>query len=296
VFAVAMSVKIVPIVVLPTLLLIAARLGRRQLGSFAAGAAVILLPLWGPVVLQEWQPFRKDVLGYAGIPVRQWGPVEFLTALHAPPGSITFIVGRGRFVMVLLSALLPALLLAWRRDAALPAIGLCLALFLLLSPAFSTQYLAWPLAAAYLIELRAASAYNLAAGAILAEVYNRWNGGLPWYEAKATPLRPKEVAAFVVVVWGLLLLVAIVGLRRIAKRSGPEGPPPAGQLAAVGLPSSTNRVIEQIGGVRRGSAWPGRRSAERRSRRPRTTAGWYRGRSADRIPRSGRGSPGEQGR
>ena len=223
-FAVAVSVKLVPIVVLPTLLLLAARLGRRQLASFVAGSGAAMLPLWGPVVLRQWQPFRADVLGYAGIGVRQWGPVEFAHVLHAPATAITFIAGPGRFLVLLLSALLPALLLYWRRNAALPAIGLSLALFLLLSPAFATQYLAWPLAAAYLIELRAATAYNLATGALLAEVYNRWNGGLPWDVATATPLLPREVAALAVV-WALLLLVVIVGLCRIAGPAGAERPP-----------------------------------------------------------------------
>lgn len=246
-FAVALSVKIVPIVVLPTLLLIAARLGRRQLASFVAGSGVVLLPLWGPVVLRQWQPFRKDVLEYAGAGWRQWGPFEFAQALHAPASATTFIAGPGRFIAVLISALLPAVLLYWRRDAALPAIGLSLALFLLLSPAFGEQYLAWPVAAAYLIELRAATAYNLATGALLAEVYNRWNGGLPWNRAEATPLLPKEVAALAVV-WALLLLVVIVGLRRIARSTGivvatlPEGAQLSG--TTVTLPGASHEASQ----------------------------------------------------
>jgi hypothetical protein len=167
-------------------------------------------------VLRQWQPFRTEVLGYTGISLRQWGPVKFASLLHAPASVITFLPGPGRFLMVLISALLPALLLCWRRDAALAAIGLPFAVFLLLSPAFGTQYLAWPVAAAYLIDFRAATAYNLSAGAILAEVYNRWNGGLPWNVARATPFVPKEVAA-AAVVWALLLLVVIVGVYRVAR-------------------------------------------------------------------------------
>jgi 4-amino-4-deoxy-L-arabinose transferase-like glycosyltransferase len=241
-FAVAVSVKIVPFVMLPTLLLLAARLGRRQLASFVAGAGVVLLPLWGPVALQQWQPFKQDVLLYAGIRLRQWGLVEFAHLLHAPASTITFLAGSGRFLAVLLSALLPALLLYWRRDAALPAIGLCFVLFLLLSPAFATQYLAWPLAGAYLIGLRAATAYNLAAGALLAEVYNRWNGGLPWNIARATPLLPREVDALAVV-WALLLLVVIVGLRRTTRPARAEIPPLVQQSAgsAGGVPNLPRR-------------------------------------------------------
>ena len=122
-FALAVSVKLVPIVVLPTLVLLAARLGRRQLAWFVLGAGLVLLQLWGPVVLRQWWLFRADVLGYAGIGIRQWGPVELAKALHAPASLITFLPGTGRFLVLLVSALLPALLLLRCRDAALPAIG-----------------------------------------------------------------------------------------------------------------------------------------------------------------------------
>jgi hypothetical protein len=220
-FVLALSVKLVPVVVLPTLLLLAARLGRRQFASFVAGSGVVMLPLWGPVVLLQWQPFRRDVLSYAGSSVRQWGLVEFAHLLHTRTSTIAFLVSPGRFLVLLLSALLPALLLYWRPDAALPAIGLSLTLFFLLSPAFATQYMAWPVAAAYLIDVGAATAYNLSAGALLAEVYNRWNGGLPWDDARATPMLPKEVPALAVV-WALLALVVIVGLSRITKSAGAE--------------------------------------------------------------------------
>src|SRR5258708_30932165 len=192
-FALALNVKLVPIVVLPTLLLLAARLGRRQLASFGVGSAVVMLPLWGPVVLGQWQPFHQDVLEYAGNSRRQWGLSEFAHLAHEPTSAITFLTGPGRFLALLFSALLPALLLYWRRDASLPAIGLSLALFLLLSPAFGTQYLAWPLAAAYLIDLGAATLYNLSAGALLAEVYNRWNAGRPSAGASANPLPPQQL-------------------------------------------------------------------------------------------------------
>jgi 4-amino-4-deoxy-L-arabinose transferase-like glycosyltransferase len=255
-FAMALSVKIVPIVVLPTLLLIAARRGRRQLASFVVGSGVVLLPLWGPVVLRQWQPFRKDVLDYAGFATRQWGPVEFANVLHAPASAITFIAGPGRFLDVLLSALLPVLLLCWRRDAALSAIGLSLALFLLLSPAFGTQYLAWPVAVAYLIELRAGIAYNLAAGALLAEVYLREHGNRPWdLVLSGGAMRPKEVAALAVV-WALLLLVVIIGLRRIARPARAERPPLAELVAAEGPGGSQTSAEKRSPSslLRRGSA------------------------------------------
>jgi 4-amino-4-deoxy-L-arabinose transferase-like glycosyltransferase len=217
-FALAVSVKLVPVVVLPTLLLLAARLGR-HVASFTAGSGVVFLPLWGPVILRQWRPFRLDVLSYVGSAGRPWGLPEFAQAAPHGASVVSFLAGPGRFLVLALSALLPALLLYWRRDAALPAIGLSLALFLLLSPAFGTQYLAWPLAAGYLIDFWAATAYNLVAGATLAAIYNRWSGGLPWNVAHATPLRPGEIS-LLAVIWTLLLLLVIDGLRRIGQSAG----------------------------------------------------------------------------
>lgn len=234
-FAVAVSVKLVPVVVLPTLLLMAARAGRRQVAAFAAGAGALILPLWGPVVLREWQPFRRDVLSYAGLPVHPWGLPAFLRAVPDSAHLIAFLTGPGRFAVLLLSALLPPLL-CWRRESgsALPAIGISLALFLLLSPAFATQYLAWPVAAAYLVDLGAATAYNLSAGALLAVIYDRWNGGLPWNVATASALTGSEVTVLAVV-WTLLSLVVLAGLRRgITLRRGVTSAREAGNARAAG--------------------------------------------------------------
>ena len=59
--------------------------------------------------------------------------------------------GGGRFVVVVLCAVVPAVLV-WRRPAKVAAaVGLALVGFLFLSPAFGTQYLVWALGAAYLL-------------------------------------------------------------------------------------------------------------------------------------------------
>jgi 4-amino-4-deoxy-L-arabinose transferase-like glycosyltransferase len=216
---VAMSIKLVPVVMIPVLLLLAWRLGRRHLAAFVAGAGVVLVPLWTPVLLREWRPFRAHVLGYAGGPLHPWGITEFLASASVGPSVVSFLVGPGRFLILAVSALLPVALLLWRRDAVLPAVGLTLVLFFLLSPAWGTQYLSWPVAAAYLIDFRAATAYNLTAGALLADVYNRWSGGLPWNFAHAKALVPSEIS-LLAVVWTMLLLVAINGLRRVARPAG----------------------------------------------------------------------------
>ena len=71
-FGLALSVKLVPVVVVPTLVVLLLRAGRRTAVRYLAGVAAIMLPLWLPVVLTRWTEFNRDVLGYAGVPLRQW--------------------------------------------------------------------------------------------------------------------------------------------------------------------------------------------------------------------------------
>jgi hypothetical protein len=93
------------------------------------------------------------------------------------------------------------------------AAGLAMCVFLVLSPAFATQYLAWVIAPAYLIGFWSATAYNLAAGALVVEIYNRWSGGFPWYYAAASRLTQGEVWA-ALLVWVTLIAVVAEGIRR----------------------------------------------------------------------------------
>ena len=194
-FALAVSVKLVPVVVLPTLLLLAARLGRRQLASFVVGAGLVMLPLWGPVVLRQWQPFRTEVLGVHGDQPAPMGARRVRQPAacpgerdHLPPRPGTLPHGADQR-----PAACAVALLAPRRGTGrdrpplrcIPSAQPCL------------RHPVPGVAGCRRLSHRlpAATAYNLSAGAILAEVYNRWNGGLPWNVARATPFVPKEVAA-----------------------------------------------------------------------------------------------------
>jgi hypothetical protein len=215
--ALALSVKLVPVVIGPVVLFVLVRQGSRRLGMFAAGFAVPMTILWGPVVATRWSEFEQNVLSYQGIWLRQWGLVQFSEWLNGPTD---FFVGPGRWLPLILSAGLPALLL-WRYpDRPEVAAGLGLVLFLLLSPAFGMQYLAWPLAASYLVSVRFGTLYNLAASAFVVVVYDHWNGDhLPWdwHEAVGQPFDHREFV-LMVVTWVSLALVAASALRQQARR------------------------------------------------------------------------------
>jgi hypothetical protein len=212
--AVAVSVKLVPVVVLPLLVLVAWRAGRRRLPGFLAGGAAVIALLWLPVVVNRWTEFKRNVLGYAGYGERpRWGLPEFAYAAGLPPGLQAMLVGPGRFVVLLIAAGVPLVIAWWRPALTTLAFGMALTVMLLLTTATATQYLAWAAAAVLLVNVWAGMIYNVVGGALLVVVYSRWNRAPPWNwdRARAGPFTSQEtiMAGFA---WLSLLTVIVVGL------------------------------------------------------------------------------------
>jgi hypothetical protein len=224
-FAMAVSIKLVPIVALPLLLLVAARAGSRRLVGFLAGSAAFMALVWGPVVLNAWAPFEEKVLQYSGWGVPWWGLPELAQSIGASERFVDLLIGPGRFVMLLLAAGAPVIL-AWRRPGSTtPAFGLTLAMFLLLSTASATQYLAWAAAAVYLVNVWAATVYNAVAGIFLISVYNYWNNAPVWdWNRTVTHAITPGATVFGKVVWLTLLAVVVIGFwsLRIRPRLSPR--------------------------------------------------------------------------
>lgn len=213
--ACAVSVKIVPVVFVPTLVAFALIQGWRYFSKFALGAGALLAVTWGPVVLQAWSPFKRDVLGYAGSEAfRHWGLVQ-LAEWAGNKAMMVWLPGPGRFAVIIIASLVPAIVVFRRPDSVVEAVGLAMCAFFVLSPAFAVQYLAWVVAPASLISLWSAACYNLLAGGFLVEIYTRWSGHFPWYEADGSLLTSAEVA-MAMVVWVSLIAVVAEGIRRIA--------------------------------------------------------------------------------
>jgi hypothetical protein len=219
-FGIALSIKLVPVVLVPVLLVVLVRLGWRRLAAFAGGGAIVFALLWVPVLVSRWDGFREQVLAYNGSALREWGLPQFLTWGELS-GAGGWLAGSGRFGILLASGLAAAAV-AWRRpDAVIPAAGLALVLFLLLSPAFGMQYLAWPLAAAYLVDTAAATVYNAAASVFVLVVYSNWSDAYPWrwYDAWAVPFTSGELV-LMVLTWVALAAVGLVGLLLLRGTAG----------------------------------------------------------------------------
>lgn len=227
--AMAISIKIVPIVVLPTLLVYLVLRRRERLVQALAGFIVVFAVIWAPAILREWGPLRHNVLGYSGIQFRQWGLVELAStsdSAHLAHSISTWLVGPGKTMVLLIAAFGPALLIIRRPAGVLTGVAVSLVALLALSPAFGVQYLAWAVAAAYCINFTAATAYNLVAGVFLFETYNSWAGGLPWDKIAHGSLFTLGEQLHLLVVWFALVVLLYLGVRSMLLQ--PKEPSAAG--------------------------------------------------------------------
>lgn len=211
--ALAVSVKIVPIVVLPTLAVYLVRHRRDLLLRATVGFAAVFLALWAAPVATQWPGLKRNVIEYSGIAARQWGLVQLSKAAGAD--AVTrWLIGPGKTLAVVVACLVPAVM-AWRRRAyAMHGVCLALVMFLALSPAFGVQYLTWALVAGYLLDFWLGTAYNVLAGLFLYRVYDHWNGGLPWLRVANGRWFTSGEVMLGLGVWAVLVMLVVHGIRR----------------------------------------------------------------------------------
>jgi hypothetical protein len=212
--ALACSVKLVPIVALPALAAYVWR-DRRRLRRMIEGFLVVFVVLWLPAVTQQWSGLKRNVIDYTGWDGKDphWGLVDVAHRLDLP-GLVTFLPGSGRFLILAVASLIPAALVLRRPNTLAIGVALSLSTFLLLTPTFGMQYLAWAAAGTVVLNMWGGAAYNFGAGAFVFIVYNRWSHGFPWDRADAGPLLPNEVRV-AWVVWLVLLVCVVLGAIRM---------------------------------------------------------------------------------
>lgn len=228
--AIALGIKIVPVVAIPALLVSAYRAGRPVLLRFAGALVGASALWWVPALALQWRHVMGQVLGYAGVNPHSWG-LDGLFTMVGLQGVAGFVEGPARLLIVAACALLPAWL-TWRRPSiALQAAALSLPMFLLLTPTFGTQYIVWAAAPLLVAVPRWGVVWNVIAGTWLFWIYDRWNRGLPWREAEGG-LVPYTVPQLWtgLLVWLCLGVGVVVAARDLlgAGRSSRSRPGPAG--------------------------------------------------------------------
>jgi hypothetical protein len=214
--AIALSVKIVPVVIVPTLLIFAIRAGRRVALRFVLSMGALLTLAWAPVVAQVWQPFRHDVLDYGGGWKPRWGLAE-LASIIGHPSWVTNHWTPGRYITVFVVMMIPAVLVLWRPWLVVEASALALVGLLVLNPGFALQYLVWAAAPAYLLSFFGATAFNFFGGFLLIEIYNRASGGYPWYHIRRLVNITSAEQVALLGVWMTLVVVMVAGIGRITR-------------------------------------------------------------------------------
>ncbi|WP_405687397.1 hypothetical protein [Streptomyces sp. NBC_00057] len=212
--ALSISVKFVPVVVIPALFVVALRAGRPALIRFTAGFTGLVALVWGPVLVTVPQSLKENVLEYAGGSYRLWGLVRFADVLGLPQSFITFIQGQGHFLFVL-ACVAVGVWLARLRPAQLPGVvAVTMGLLLLLSTASALQYLTWAAAGLFVIGFWEGVAYGCLLG-LTAVLGYQGRSAVHWSE---TVLHLGEAGWFV-------LAAALAGGVRKILAAQPAGPP-----------------------------------------------------------------------
>lgn len=224
----ALNVKAVPLVFLPTLFLYVS--GWRRAVYLAVAAAVVFAGSL-PYVLQDPAVIARKVLGY-GSYYGHWGLSRILSDV-APGGGLAAqlndaFVANGRYVALGLPAIAalamntPHLLRRTVRPPLYVQLGVVAALFLAVTPGFGVQYLAWLVPWVPAAGALATIAFFSATGLFLFLVYDYWSGGFPWYTADARPYEfewwPRPVVNLELLAWASVLIV-LGALATVAVRS-----------------------------------------------------------------------------
>ena len=222
-FACALNVKIVPLVLLP--LLLASLPTIRSLARFTVGCLLGLFTFL-PSLVGAGQAMYRNMVEYQPNP-ESWGllaalnPAVDQAAVADPARAIrSWYIENGRYVVVL-SVI--ALALVSRRRWHLPITGQCAVgacLFLILAPGFGVQYVAFVTPLLCLVDLGAGIRWGVASGLFIGYVY--WRFVVSWNPIESTFRRsgyPAPAPLLGAIAWVVLLEFVISYVRSYERKA-----------------------------------------------------------------------------
>jgi hypothetical protein len=196
-FAAACSVKVWPLFLIPAFCLYLKNW--RQRATFLTIAAAGALAFGAPYTFQFPVLIAQNVFGYRS--TGGWWGLSGMVAGYSHFGTALDF-----------AAVLAVTVYLHRLGRRLYEVaGGAIAVFLVFTPGFGVQYLAWLLPFCFVLGWRFVAGFYVASGALLFAAYTQWSGGIPWYFADL--LRPGAAQSLMVNYTGTICwLVLAIGV------------------------------------------------------------------------------------
>jgi hypothetical protein len=193
-FAAACSVKVWPLFLIPAFCLQLAN-WRQRMTFLTAGAAGALV-FGAPYTFQFPMLIAQKVFGYRS--TGGWWGLSGMVAGYTDFGT----------ALVFAAVLVATVYLHRLGPRFYEVAGGAIAVFLVFTPGFGVQYLAWLLPFCFVLGWRFVAGFYAGSTALLFAAYTHWSGGIPWYFADL--LRPGEAQSLVVNYTGTICWIVLV--------------------------------------------------------------------------------------
>ena len=219
--AVALNVKLMPLVLIPALL--SQCRSRRDVLHFGAGVGLAIVP-FAPFLINSAPDMYHKMVTYNSAPL-DWGINAFLNSMgDLKPFSIITarlrapFLWSSRYVIMAVITLLSGIAAFRRRPFGYEMGALAWAVFLILTPGYAVQYAVCVLPLLFVVDIRRAIAYSLWSGLLLLVIYTP-NMRLSY--PLVAPVQyypfPAVAALFGILAWGSLLGFAFDTVRTLVR-------------------------------------------------------------------------------
>ena len=221
----ALSIKIVPVIFIPAVLLYLP--GMRQRWRYLATVAAVFGLGSLPYLVRDPILIAKTLMSYNSRP-GLWGfsVLAVFFGDSANWGWLFRSYAAGGKILVLVAILCVSIAINLRpnKPPLMLQCGAVAFLFLFLAPGFAMQYLAWLVPWVLALGLWPALVFYAVTGVFVFIVYNDWCGGFPWYAADVL-FRPWEVrhAMLGLICWAAVAVILALYLKQVLPRGRESG-------------------------------------------------------------------------